>query len=46
MNIAEDTRMFDAYDDPYQGVIDYDYLMVMQDSAIEAELAADLTEVE
>ena len=42
MNIEEDTRTFEEYDDPYQGVIDYDYLMVMQDSAIEAELAADL----
>ena len=45
MNIAEDTRMIDEHDDPYQGVIDYDYLMYMQDSAIEEELRSDLEAV-
>lgn len=29
-------------DDPYQGIVDYDYLMAMQDSAIEEQLRSDL----
>lgn len=32
---TDDTRMFDAFDDPYEGVVDYDHLMIMQDEAIE-----------
>lgn len=29
-------------DDPYQGIVDYDYLMAMQDCWIEEELQSDL----
>ncbi len=34
------------HDDPYAGVIDYDYLMLLQDCAIEEELRSDLSAAE
>jgi hypothetical protein len=45
MNIAEYTRTFEEYDDPYHGVIDYEYLLLMQERAIlEAEMERELAE--
>jgi hypothetical protein len=38
MNIAEDTRTFEEFDDPYQGVIDYEWLIYQHEMYLRAEL--------